>query len=103
MSTDAARTHDDLGDDLDFRALTNREIREEIREHLEVFVPRSSPWMGVASLWDFHGVLLPRVRLTSGAISKTVAESLADDWEAVARDLHGVVPSLEEDAELGRD
>ena len=50
---------------------------------------------GAASLWDFPGLMRPRVRLNPKMVNKTVAEALAEDWESVGRDMWRALPAEE--------
>lgn len=54
--------------------------------------------IGAASLWDFHGLLTPRIRVNPVVFARSDADALANDWEVVGNDLRQFVPALEEHA-----
>ncbi len=51
---------------------------------------------GAASLWDFSGFLVPRVRVSHEMVTKSPDDALAEDWEAVAGDLRKILPSMDD-------
>lgn len=110
MPTELASGHEGVHDDSNASPLTEREIRDRVQDLLAVVGPRASLLTGAASLWDFHGLLVPRLRINSVVPAKSVEDALADDWSVVGRDLGTLLPSPEENSnltaerdELGRD
>lgn len=58
-----------------------------VNEYVEVRGPRPSFLLGAASLWDFAAVLTETVSLPEELSSESALDVLAEDWEAVGRDL----------------
>ena len=68
------------------------DIRERLREYGTITVPAPTVLRGVASLWDFAGVLTPRVRLNPRIVDKSAAQSLAQAWATVGGDMRKILP-----------
>ena len=68
------------------------DIRERLQEYGTITVPAPTVLTGAASLWDFAGVLTPRVRLNPRIVDKSAAESLAEAWATVGRDMRKIFP-----------
>ena len=62
-----------------------------MQEYGTITVPAPTG-LAAASLWDFAGVLTPRVRLNPQLVDKSAAQSLAEAWAAVGRDMRKVLP-----------
>ena len=71
------------------------EIYRWIDQYVELDGPRTSFLSGVASLWDFAGLLTPRVRVRPNFQAKTSEQALQEAWEAVGRDLASVMPPMD--------
>ena len=54
---------------------------------------RPSLFMGAASLWDFAGLMSPRVRVNPQMFNRAPLDALAQDWELVGRDMWKVLSS----------
>ena len=78
-------------------APTRRDRRAWIQDYVTVSVPRPSFLLGIASLWDFGGALTPRVRVNRETLTRSDAEALAADWDALAGDMARILPPLDED------
>ena len=63
-----------------------------MQEYGTITVPAPTGLAAAASLWDFAGVLTPRVRLNPQLVDKSAAQSLAEAWAAVGRDMRKVLP-----------
>ena len=66
-------------------ASTRRAIRDRTSDYVRVTGLHPSFFTGAASLWDFAGLLSPRVHITPEALRKSADQALAEDWEAVGR------------------
>ena len=71
------------------------EIYRWIDQYVELDGPRTSFLSGVASLWDFSGLLTPRVRVRPNFTMTTSEQALQEAWEAVGRDLASVMPPMD--------
>jgi len=67
-------------------------IRARLQEYGTITAPAPTVLTAAASLWDFAGVLTPRVRLNPRLADKPAAQSLAEAWAAVGRDMRTVLP-----------
>ncbi len=76
---------------------TRRDSRAWIQDYVTVSVPRPSFLLGLASLWDFGGALTPRVRVNREMLTRSDADALAADWDALAGDVARILPPLDED------
>ena len=54
---------------------------------------RPSLFMGAASLWDFAGLMSPRVRVNPQMFDRMELDGLTQDWELVGRDMWKVLSS----------
>ena len=65
--------------------------------------PRPSFFNGLASLWDFHGILRPRVQAAPFLFQNDTNEALAHIWRNVGRDILTVLPSEDDVAKMQSD
>ena len=80
-------------------ARTEHDVAGRLADFIVVTGLRPSFVWGAASLWDFPGLMRPRVRLNPKMVNKTVAEALAEDWESVGRDMWRALPAQDRETE----
>ena len=74
-------------------APTERDAVGRIQDLVLITGVRPSLFMGAASLWDFAGLMSPRVRVNPQMFNRAPLDALAQDWELVGRDMWKVLSS----------
>ena len=92
MSTEAADKSVQVPQKSQISTLRVSQIRERIQEFVVITGARPTYLTGAASLWDFTGVLIPQVEVSSNIVARSSVQALTADWEAVGHDLRAILP-----------
>lgn len=72
---------------------------QQLRDpYVRVKGARPSLLTGIASLWDFHGLMVPTLEIRRDITTRLDGEALASAWATVADNLLNVMPPSDDSA-----